>query len=406
MAHRAILCALLAEGESVIENIVLSDDITATLKASQALGADIMIEDSLEVPGRKRVTLRSTGYIDILSDSIDCHESGSTARFIIPITRLSEKPVTITGRGRLTERPFGLYRDAFRDRGVSYSDHEGHMPILLEGKMGSGEYHIPGNISSQFISGLLFALPKLEGDSIIHISGTIESKPYLDMTLSSLAKSGIHIKTCQDYETMTIPGKQHYQPLQAPVEGDWSQAAFFCVLGAVTGGIEIKGLRSDSLQGDRVVLDFLCSMGASIHWDRESLFIEPRPLKGIEMDVSQCPDLAPVLAVAASLCEGETVIKNAARLRIKESDRLQAITSELNKLGAKIVETSDGLIIRGIDHFVGCKTIGWNDHRIVMAQAIASAVMTGILELEGHRAVNKSYPEFWDDFIKLGGEIL
>jgi len=405
MAHRALICAFLSKGESSIDNIVFSRDIETTLGAVSALGAAARIMPSKCFPGRHRVIITSSGEVKPGGKVINCHESGSTARFIMPITRLSSEPVTLTGSGRLVSRPFDIYRELFTQKGVSYRDDGGRMPISLEGRLQPGEYTLSGDVSSQFISGLLFTLPLLDGDSTLRVVGPVESLPYIQMTLVVMKDFGVGAEVSEDYRTYAIKGNQRYAARNMTVEGDWSQAAFFCVLGAISGGVRIDGLNFRSLQGDKVILDLIRRMGSSARAEGDSLIIEKGSLQAISVDVSQCPDLVPALAVALSLCEGRSEITNAARLRIKESDRLKAVCEEMNRLGARIEELPDGLVIHGVSSFHGNTVQGWNDHRIVMAIAVASSVCNGNILLDGSEAVFKSYPGFWDDFKALGGMI-
>ncbi|MGI6085052.1 MAG: 3-phosphoshikimate 1-carboxyvinyltransferase [Acetivibrionales bacterium] len=406
MAHRAIICAALAKGKSKIDNVVLSDDINATLGAVSSLGAVIDIGDSSKYKGRKLITVNSQGKISSEEKIIDCIESGSTARFIMPITRLVSAPSILTGRGRLKERPFDIYKNLFTEKGITYKDQEGKMPISLSGKLIPGRYELSGNVSSQFISGLLFTLPLLEASSEIIINSAPQSLPYIKMTIQTLKEFGINIDYDLDYKKYRITGNQSYKasPLYE-VEGDWSQAAFFCVMGALSGKIAIEGLNTNSLQGDKIILDILKEMGAKHVFDDKKVIFDKSGLKGIAVDVSQCPDLVPAIAVAASQAQGVTVITNAARLRIKESDRLLTTSRELNALGADISETEDGLIITGKSGLLGGEAFGSEDHRIVMALAAASSVCKGPVKIEGYEAVKKSYPDFWEDFITLGGEV-
>ena len=406
MAHRAIICASLANGTSKIDNVVLSDDISATLGAVSALGAEIKIEDSLNYNGRKLVTINSSGKISSEEKIIDCIESGSTARFMMPITRLDASGSTFTGCGRLRERPFDIYKNLFAEKGITYKDNEGKMPIFLSGRLIPGTHNLSGDVSSQFVSGLLFALPLLEDDSEINIIGDIQSLPYIQMTIEVLKEFGICIKHETNYRKIVIPGNQSYKALSLyVVEGDWSQAAFFCVMGAISGQLTLTGLNLDSCQGDKVIMSILKEMGASPVITQQGIKFNRSILKGTTVDVSQCPDLVPAIAVAASNAEGTTSIINAARLRIKESDRLMTTCRELNNLGADITEKVDGLIIKGKPGLTGGKTFGSGDHRIVMAVAAASTVCSDAVGIEGYEAVKKSYPEFWDDFISLGGEV-
>lgn len=406
IAHRAIICAALANGVTRIDNVVLSDDINATLGAAGALGAKISISDSAVYDGRKLVAIQGDGKIAVRVKSIDCIESGSTARFMMPISRLVPDPVVFIGRGRLVERPFDVYKELFTQMGIVYSDNEGRMPVSLEGKLVSGEYRVRGDVSSQFISGLLFALPLLEAPSRIEITGRLESLPYIRMTIDVLRQFGVVISAENDYRTFLIEGNQSYRAIPAyTVEGDWSQAAFFCVMGALSGPVTIEGLNMDSLQGDRIIADILKSMGANPVIDGESITFEKSELTGATIDVSQCPDLVPAISAAASAAKGITHIINGARLRIKESDRLSTTCSELGKLGARITEKTDGLVIEGVNNLKGGKASGSGDHRIVMALASASAICDEEVLIEGYDAVKKSYPGFWNDFSALGGKV-
>lgn len=406
MAHRAVICAALANGTTRIDNVVLSDDINATLGAVEALGAKVSISDSPVYCGRKLVTIEGTGRITIKEKNIDCMESGSTARFLMPITRLVPDPVVFTGRGRLVERPFDVYKKLFLQMGIGYSDKEGKMPVDLEGELVPGDYTIQGDVSSQFISGLLFALPLLEAPSRIDISGRLESLPYIQMTIDVLRKFGVVISAENDYRTFFIEGNQSYRALPLyTVEGDWSQAAFFCVMGALSGPVTIEGLNMDSIQGDRIIAEILENMGARPVADDKGITFGKAELRGMTIDVSQCPDLVPAISAAASAAQGVTRIVNGARLRIKESDRLSTTCSELGRLGARITEEPDGLVIEGMSSLEGGNASGSGDHRIVMAIASASAVCNKEVVIEGYDAVKKSYPGFWNDFIALGGKV-
>ena len=404
MAHRAVICGALAKGESTIENIVLSDDIKATLRTMSAMGFSYALKESCLYPGRHQVVIQSSGSPRMVEEEMDCGESGSTARFIMPITRLDAKKVRINGHGGLVKRPFGIYGELFGEKGVTYRDENGMMPITLEGRLKPGIFTLPGNVSSQFVSGLLFALPLLEGNSEIHITGNLESVSYIHMTLTALNEAGIKVEASEDCRLLKVPGNQSYRSLNTRVEGDWSQAAFFCVLGVLHGSLRLTGLKKDSIQGDRAIVSILEAMGGSFTWEGDALVIEKSSLKGIEIDVSQCPDLVPVLAVAGAMASGTTRIVNGARLRIKESDRLMTTCRELNRLGAKIEELPDGLVIRGVEAFSGGEAESCGDHRIIMALAVAASVGKGEVLLHGCEAVAKSYPEFWEDYESLGGK--
>ncbi len=403
MAHRAVICAVLSEGESRIDNVELSEDIIATCRAAEALGGDMDILES-RIPGRKMLVIRGKGTVTIKRRLIHCGESGTTARFIIPVSRLTDGEVEITGEGKLTERPFGVFYEIFDSQGIRYQTQTGKLPLTLNGALKPGNFRIRGDVSSQFISGLLLALPLLTGDSVITLTTPLESAGYIDMTLQMQKRFGIHIDFNREENKIHVPGWQKYLPQHYQVEGDWSQAAFWLAAGVLSGPVAIDGLNPDSLQGDKVIETFLRQMGASLSWKDNLLFAKESRLKGIRMDVSQCPDLVPVLAVLGSIAEGDTEIFNAARLRIKECDRLKAITTELKALSAKITEKEDSLSIKGKKKLVGGRVYGWNDHRIVMAAAIAASVCDKNTTIEGCQAVNKSYPSFWEHYQGLGGK--
>jgi 3-phosphoshikimate 1-carboxyvinyltransferase len=270
----------------------------------------------------------------------------------------------------------------------------------------SGEYTLPGNISSQFISGLLFSLPLLEGDSLIRVTGILESRPYVDMTLEALGIFNIKIEEAGQPLTFRVPGSQMYcSPGTVHAEGDWSNAAFWLSAGAIgAGSISCTGLKADSRQGDRAITGLLERFGAHVSYDRDSVTVSPGALRGIEIDAGDTPDLVPVLAAAASVAEGETVIRNAGRLRIKESDRLRTVAISLSNLGADVAETEDGLVIHGKRTLPGGETESFGDHRIAMTAAVLSAACTGPVVITNAEAVRKSYPGFFEDFnTALGG---
>ncbi|MBW6410837.1 3-phosphoshikimate 1-carboxyvinyltransferase [Clostridium weizhouense] len=403
MAHRAVICAALGDGVSKIENIDYSDDIIATINAMVSLGAKITKnEDHLEIIGLKS----EQGQKNIeYQRVIDCNESGSTLRFLVPIAALFEGCNRFIGRGNLGKRPLDTYYDIFDKQDIKYCYSKDTLDLNTEGKLKPGEFELKGNISSQFITGLLFALPLLDGDSKIIITTELESKGYIDLTLSAMRDFGIEIIN-NDYKSFEIMGNQTYKSRNYRVEGDYSQAAFFLVGDVLSNNIIIDGLKLDSLQGDKEVIDILERMGMKlIKYSDGILGKTDRNLKSTIIDASQCPDIIPVISLAASLSEGTTEIINAGRLRIKECDRLTAVRSELNKLGANITEKEDGLIINGVKKLKGGTNV-WShkDHRIAMTLAIASTVCEEPIILEDYECVSKSYPKFFDDFKVLGGK--
>lgn len=397
LGHRGIIAAALSRGISRVDNIQLSKDIEATMEIMKDLGAVVNIEDqNLYIDGRKMFSYEKK--LDLR-----CRESGSTLRFLIPLALTKDGDYIFHGEGKLISRPLEPYYEIFKEKGIKYSIEEGSLPLKVSGKLTSGTYKVRGDISSQFITGLLFSLPILEGNSRIQITTKLESKGYIDLTLDILKDFGIEIEN-NNYKEFNIRGAQKYNSRNYYVEGDYSQGAFFLVAGALGSSIVCSGLNKDSLQGDKVILDILEAMGCNVEESEEGIRVKPSKTKGIEIDASNCPDLVPVLTVLASLSEGETKIVNAKRLRIKECDRLHAITKELNKLGANIIELEDSLIISGVNELKGGEVDSHNDHRIVMALAIAATRARGNVIINNPRAVEKSYPNFFKDYFKLGGE--
>lgn len=402
LCHRAVICAALAHGESNIDNITLSHDINATCSGMKSLGAEIQMinEDNtnnlkLKVKG---------GDLKVVTDSIDCIESGSTLRFLIPIALVSYGKVTFKGRGKLVTRPLKSYYDIFEKQNIIYSLENGALPLTVNGILKNGVFELPGNISSQFISGLLFALPLLEGDSKIVITTGLESKGYVDLTLDMHRKFGVVIEN-NNYNEFLIKGKQKYINTDYKVEGDFSQAAFWIIAGLLGSKIKCFNLDINSLQGDKAILQIVKNMAGKISITEDYVETTQSITHETIIDASDCPDLVPILTVLGALSTGTTKIINASRLRIKECDRLKAISTELNKLGAEVEELEDSLIIKGKEKLKGGTVDSWNDHRIAMALAVASIKCTEPVIITNSDAVLKSYPTFWEDFRKLGGNI-
>ncbi|MCI5561640.1 MAG: 3-phosphoshikimate 1-carboxyvinyltransferase [Intestinimonas massiliensis] len=365
-AHRLLIAAALADGESRIEHLADSQDIQATRRCMAALKA----------PGEDLPVL-------------DCGESGSTLRFLIPVALALRGGGRFTGRGRLMARPQKPYFDLFDEKGIAYRQEDGVLTV--QGRLTPGTFALPGDVSSQFVTGLLYALPLLEGDSRITLTTPLESRGYVDMTLEALERFGIRAE-CPDGRTLRVPGGQTYRPCRAAVESDYSQAAFYYAANGLGGQVEILGLNPRSAQGDRCIVPYhmqLCGPGEA------------------ELDVSQCPDLVPPLAAHAALRQGITRIVNAARLRIKESDRLTAVTQVLTALGADVVEGADRLTITGQpEGLAGGVTVdSHNDHRIAMMAAVAATRCAAPVTIIGAECVAKSYPDFWEDYERLGGQI-
>ena len=399
ISHRAVICAALADGTSHLSNVLLSDDLTVTIAGMETFGATI------ENLGQGNYKVTGIGKKSPQGGIIGCLESGSTIRFLIPLG-LNGVRNQFTGRGRLTERPQKIYHDIFKEQNIPFekpTDKE--LPLTLEGTLKAGEFTFPGNVSSQFISGLLFALPRLEGDSKIILTDQLESVDYIKLTLDMLNKFGVQIEVSPDNRIYSIKGNQTYQPCDVEIEGDFSQAAFWLVAGTIGKSIELTGLNPNSAQGDRVIVDILKEMGATPKWQGTSLLATPAQTKGTTIDVAQCPDIVPILAVLAARSEGITKIINAERLRIKESDRLAAMRSELAKLGVMIEETESTLTITGTRNLNSASVDSHDDHRIAMSMGVASILLDQPLTLTRAEVISKSYPEFWEDFTRIGGKI-
>lgn len=393
--HRAIIAAALAKGKSKITNISFSDDIYATINAVKAMGAKVSVyKNYCIVEGIKRIKK--------INDIVDCNESGSTLRFMIPIFSLSDKKFTITGKPSLMKRPLTVYEKLFNENNNAYNLTNNLLEI--NGTLIPGTYEIDGTISSQFLTGLMFALPLLEGDSTIKILNHLESESYIDITIDLLDEFGISIKKISD--GYFIKGNQRYHPLNYAVEGDYSQAAFFLVAGQLNGAIRVNNLEHDSPQGDQVIVDIIRDMKGRVIYSEEGLVTEKTRTVATTIDISDCPDLGPILSLLASVSKGETRIINIERLRIKESDRVHSTVETLSKLGANIKVINNEIIIQGLPNLHGGVTVdSHNDHRIAMMVAIASLVSSNPITLTNPLAINKSYPNFYQDFKFLGGTL-
>ena len=368
-AHRAVLALALSGGEGKLSNLSMSEDIRATQDCVAAL-------KSGSPAGHDGLPM------------LDCRESGSTLRFLIPVALALRGGGHFIGRGRLMERPQGPYFDIFREKGVFWERIGGILTV--RGELPPGEYRLPGDVSSQFVTGLLYALPLLDGDSEVILTSPLESRGYVDMTLDVLEKFGVQVEN-QNYERFLVPGSQRFRARDMTVEADWSQAGFWYAAGFLGNSVEVAGMDPRSTQGDRVIAAHLETLS--------------RP-GDAEIDVSGCPDLVPPLAAMAAVRPGVTRLTNAARLRIKESDRLAAVTRVLDAMGAQVTEHWTRLTIRGMDSLAGgVKVDSFNDHRIAMMAAIAAARCVKPVTVTGAECVAKSYPTFWDDYEMLGGKI-
>ena len=397
-AHRAMLCAALADGRSILSPIEPSDDMRATLNAIRALGA------SAELSGNV-LTVDGIGnrYGDAANEPVDvnCIESGSTLRFIIPIACAVGINGRFIGEGTLVSRPVGLYGELLPKAGVECVS-DGGLPLVCRGRLRAGSYEMPGNISSQFITGMLMALPLCDGDSRIILTTPLQSSAYVDITISCMSDFGVRVTPTEN--GWFIPGGQRYSARDYTVEGDWSQAGFFLAAGALGSELTLRGLRLDSSQGDKAAIALFRGFGAEIELSHDEITVRSGTLKAQHIDAGQIPDLVPCLAVCAALCDGTTVIDHAERLRIKESDRLTSTAAMINSLGGDAKVTDDGLIIHGVKRFRGGTVHGYRDHRIVMSAAVGALCACGEVRITTPHSVNKSYPSFFEVYQSLGGK--
>ncbi len=373
--HRLIIAAALTSGVSVLNHLSPSQDISATLRCVEALGAQV---SGAEISG---LSPRFDGELP----QLDCGESGSTLRFLVPVALAVRGGGVFTGQGRLMERPMRPYEQLFHSKGIDYVHAENS--ITVQGRLRPGRYELPGNISSQFISGLMFALPLLEGESEIVLTSPLQSAGYVDMTVDALAQFGMTVEAVEN--GWRIPGSQRGTPCQITAEGDWSQAAFWMAAELLGSPVEIGGMNPHSVQGDRVMVEYCRALAGEGE---------------VSLDVSQCPDLAPALAAIAALRAGEyTHLTGAGRLRMKESDRIESIAQTLNALGAQVSTGEDSLTVLGKSRLNGGTCQSCNDHRIAMMAAVAATRAVFPVEILGAECVAKSYPRFWADYRMLGG---
>ncbi|MCC8074293.1 MAG: 3-phosphoshikimate 1-carboxyvinyltransferase [Clostridiales bacterium] len=374
VAHRALICSFLAGGGSV-KPLINSNDMKATMGVIDALKND--------------------------SKTLDCIESGSTLRFMIPVAASLSKNVTFVGQGSLLSRTIGEYLDLLPKHGVTVESN-GYLPMTISGTLKNGNYEVNGDVSSQYVTGLLLALANLEGDSAVVLKTLLQSKPYVDMTVGVMSDFGVNVAET-DFGYL-IHGSQKFNPIDYTVEGDWSHAAFFLVGGAIGGGITVSGLKMNTFQGDKAILDVLKRFGAEFDINDSGITVHKSKLKGIEINAENIPDLVPIIAVLGAFADGRTVITSAERLRFKESDRIKSVAENLKAIGVGVTETADGMIIDGNCNMHAAKLNGYNDHRIVMAFSIAASFLDGETTISDAYSINKSYPDFFKDYNMLGGK--
>ena len=413
MAHRLIIAAALANGETHVVCNTTCADIEATVRCLEALGARIeTVDDGFQV----HPTMKSAEYgllRALCGGTLDCGESGSTLRFMLPVACALGADATFVGQGRLGSRPLSPLSDEIMAAGCTLEG-LGGFPLKATGRMHAGTFHLPGNVSSQYISGLLLAAPLLGSPTVVEVSGRIESRPYLNLTIQALKAFGVEVTVeriaphdgISELTRFSTNGEGYRTPGEVHVEGDWSNAAFWLCAGALSNDpITVDGVSLSSAQGDRNVLAALSRFGARIVRSTDAATVQPDKLNGFEMTAQDIPDLVPVISAVASFAAGDTAIRDCARLRIKESDRLQTTSHELTALGADVEIQGDDLIVHGRLSLAGGHVDSHNDHRIAMMAAVAATRCTGDVYIHGAEAVNKSYPDFFDHFELLGGNV-
>ncbi|MBQ8654927.1 MAG: 3-phosphoshikimate 1-carboxyvinyltransferase [Clostridia bacterium] len=400
-AHRRMICAGLTQGETILSGFMNSADMEATARCITALGSGVeMAGDTLKISGQKKKPRRLP--------VMDCGESGSTLRFFVPIAMAMTGGGVFRMHGRLGQRPMDVYRDLFVPRGVRWYmgvGADGAAELTVRGLLECGDYVLPGNVSSQFVSGLLFALPLLAEDSTLTVEPPVESAGYIRMTVEALQLSGIVIEETAPY-CWRIPGGQAYQARSGRLSGDYSQAAVLLCAAALGHDVVTAGLAPDTTQGDRAVLRHLETLGAVVNEDEFGVRVYADGLKGAVLDVHDCPDITPVLALTCQLAEGESRLTGCGRLRLKECDRLAATVELLNQLGGCARAEGDTIVVQGVKKLHGGVTAdGYNDHRMVMLLSLAATLAEEPVEVVGVEALNKSWPEYLTAFEKLGGKM-
>lgn len=396
LAHRALICAALAQSASTILCNNISRDIAATMDCLSAMGAHI------SVCGQK-IHIEPISQLPSAPVHLHCGESGSTLRFLLPIIGVLGLKATFHLEGRLPERPLSPLDAELTAHGMRLRREDGGL-LHCSGQLRPGHYAIPGDISSQYISGLLMALPLLPSNSTVKPTSPVESAPYVVMTIEAMKKFGVEV--IDRGHLFSIAGGRHYCAADWVVPGDWSGAASFLCLGALMPeGITVSGLQTDTQQGDRAILELLRQLGAQVDSSENSVTVSRRQLRGVDIDASNIPDLVPAISALCAVCQGKSQIYHAGRLRLKESNRLESTCSMLRTLGAQIEETEDGLLIQGVPQLCGGTIDPADDHRIAMAAAVAAAAAQGPVTICNSRCVQKSYPSFWQALRAIGGDI-
>ena len=390
----ASLCAEIKETEIYFEGKP-SKDVLATV-------------DCMNIGGGSVIQNGNVFYVTPINNrplypiTISCNESGSLLRFLLPVFSALGKKYTVLVNGRLKDRPLSPMYELLQENGVTLSEN-GKYPLSVYGKFNGGDLSIDGSVSSQFITGILMSLPLTENGGKLTVTGDFQSKPYVDITVDVMRKFGVNVK--EENNTYLVEKANYVSPLTINAGGDWSNAAFFLVAGAIGGSVTVAGLEKDSKQGDKAIIDILEKFGAKVEWSEAGVTVSKGKLKPIDIDAKDIPDLVPIISVLASVSKGKCKIYNAERLRIKESDRIKSVVDMINSLGGKAIETQDGMIIEGVDNLLGGSVSSYNDHRIAMSASIASVVCSDGVKVLGAEATDKSFPEFYQKIKELGASV-
>ena len=412
-AHRALICAAFSPGGTDLACTSTSADIEATVSCLEALGARV----ARTRRGFRVRPVPGSSATDNLPEpvrgaTLDCGESGSTLRFMLPVVCALGCGGSLVGHGRLPERPLSPLYERLVEHGASISP-QGSNPLEVRGRMAPGRYELPGNVSSQYVSGLLLAAALLRAPVEVLVTEPVESRPYIDLTVSVLERFGVEV-TCSHgasergaaalvYDVCATKGL--VSPGTFEVGGDWSNAAFWFAAGAIGNGVAVRGLDTASAQGDRAILAALSLLGARVLRSAEGAAVRPDALRGATLDVRDCPDLVPPLAAVAALASGTTRIVGASRLRLKESDRIETVSAALRALGASVETSDDGLVVTGSERLSGGTVDAANDHRIAMLAAVVATRCAAPTTIVGAECVEKSYPRFFEDLASLGGRV-
>ena len=398
-AHRRIICAGLSGKETVLTGFASSADTKATLKCIKALGAQVSLEGD-------RLSLQAGERKGFMLPLMDCGESGSTLRFFVPIAMALTGGGVFRMRGRLGQRPMDVYRDLFVPQGCSWhmgSGADGAAELHVAGRLTAGSYVLPGNVSSQFVSGLMFALPLLAGTSTLTVEPPVESASYIRMTVEALTMSGIVLKETAPF-VWEIPGGQQYGPVPGRLSGDYSQAAVLLCMAALGHDVNVTGLAKQTTQGDRAVLAHLQALGVQVEETEEEIRVIGGALHGATLDVRDCPDIAPILALVCQMAEGESRLTGCGRLRLKECDRLTATVDMLSALGGDIRAEGDDMVIHGVEKLRGGVTVdAHSDHRMVMLASAAALCCAEPVTVPEVEALDKSWPDYLNVYASLGG---